>query len=668
MLSKDLLQAPPDDTRGVQQKVDVDAKGYSKYPYFSPNRLYPMEEIARYGFHMRVRFFFNETTFSNIISRASPGALCAEPDSELNATHYSDTRIANCNIRFMLAMLFPTSVPSCANNHHGSFENVIKGAPLPWSNLTQIFTPEYSYILVDGKPQTVLKTIWLNDFVNHPVYSSLVSDYIAFDRWKLDTLDSLNGEVASVESAIVRTTTQGDDAKSDIEQMNRGLEKFIADSESSAPNAGFGQVQSINIKKQIETVQSSIMHIFGYAFERNSPGEDGAGGDDEYRRDGSGNRIIVFRGFGEDLAQSPPGEAASEDSVIVGEASVREKESVKKRRDIKNVVEHIDYIENGIKILSSALRYSYRIPGNMAGKVDVLVKNVVRLRLIQILKDKYFAETVVVNPKFTDNDSVRDIITSSDGKYKKYVEFVNKINEFVAPTRKTLNAGLQTMISNFIGDINADFGKYLRYVRDRFYVISPANQNIIDKFPDGGYASYFGEGPTATPEAHLFVGACVVEEDAVPIYEIYVRVDVIGGVLTKDNQRALDCAYKAESLGYDLTTRINMPVDANPGKLRPYTFYHDIAAGPPPEPTGRPSTSGSRSDKVGGKRAPTRARTSASLKRVLGAKSSTCRKVYSASLREDAALRSFRKSVTSKMGRQTRGLRKKRRRYTRKSR
>jgi len=142
----------------------------NNYPYITLDVRYPIDELRALPYNDRVIFFFNKNRFIETLERV--------PDSIIDSSYNTN----KSNVMHMLELLFPTKFPVINDVHKSSdiVNNKISTRPFIFNPLA---TRMFSYLKVNGKEYTIKKSIWLNDVLNHPLYSELIKQYIRFRRW-----------------------------------------------------------------------------------------------------------------------------------------------------------------------------------------------------------------------------------------------------------------------------------------------------------------------------------------------------------------------------------------------------------------------------------------------------------------------------------------------------
>ena len=180
----------------------------NKYPFFTYSIEYPYNELSAKPYSEIVDFFFNKTKFNatllDFIKRLNKETLFfvqqnyqikdnvenQEKDNEeyrrsiaesLKIFNDKKTKIVKANMTSMLKLLFQTKFP-IINNVSSSHDFLTNGKSLKdmmFSPLSAIFGtfPTYSYFKINGSVYTTKRVVWINDFLNHPVYRKLLIEY-----------------------------------------------------------------------------------------------------------------------------------------------------------------------------------------------------------------------------------------------------------------------------------------------------------------------------------------------------------------------------------------------------------------------------------------------------------------------------------------------------------
>lgn len=128
-----------------------------KYPYFSADIDYSkLSNIDYLTYDEIVDLFFNKTTFLNVF----------QPLEKTENIETSEKTMYEKNILKMMTLLFPTKFPSY--NNITTSTSSITPPVLNWAK------GKYSYLKYNNKVYTIIRSVWLNDVINHTKYFELL--------------------------------------------------------------------------------------------------------------------------------------------------------------------------------------------------------------------------------------------------------------------------------------------------------------------------------------------------------------------------------------------------------------------------------------------------------------------------------------------------------------
>ena len=177
-----------------------------KYPFITGQVVYDATYLYGLTYERRIQFFFNKSVFKEYILNGM------NYTNEISTIDYTTDILENIslrnniyknineNVKIMINTLFPTSYPATGNNLV-SFDQYIKhddpsfisslytssvGNILPSaiSSLMPSLSSYTSYVKIDGQSYTVIRSIWLNDFINCPPFKELMEKFNNFNIWK----------------------------------------------------------------------------------------------------------------------------------------------------------------------------------------------------------------------------------------------------------------------------------------------------------------------------------------------------------------------------------------------------------------------------------------------------------------------------------------------------
>jgi hypothetical protein len=204
------MKAPIKLTKSILYISENDEGGStSEYPYFTNACKLPKQKLINMSYKDIVGFFFNKKIFANIMNKEN--RLSTSLDSTIDY-----------NINTMIMLLFPTVYPS-ENLNTNSYDNVIKKNKVDNGIISFVidsFVAEknvrFSYIKVNSTIYTITSTCILNDFLNHPEFSKLYSQYIEFDLWFLKTKKEIKNKLSSMNITFYKMETRLIKEKLDI--------------------------------------------------------------------------------------------------------------------------------------------------------------------------------------------------------------------------------------------------------------------------------------------------------------------------------------------------------------------------------------------------------------------------------------------------------------------
>jgi hypothetical protein len=177
----------------------------NKYPFFSMHSKYPRRLLQNLKYNKIVEFFFIKNNFENMLAKKNQTRKNMEEESEppedKNQENIYDldsiTNLKKENFILMLELLFPTTF-YVVNNISTSLSKLIpsektnvssflslKGTDLSFFPIMpKKYKKKFSYLKLQNKVYTISKTVWINDVMNHPVYSTILNSYYEFENWK----------------------------------------------------------------------------------------------------------------------------------------------------------------------------------------------------------------------------------------------------------------------------------------------------------------------------------------------------------------------------------------------------------------------------------------------------------------------------------------------------
>jgi hypothetical protein len=192
----------------IHHPTITDTSNYSEYPFFTKQVDYNtiIGYINTIPYKDLVDIFFKKSLFEKTMKLGYKPNLIN--DENLNM-------YVNNNVNIMLSLLFPTTYPE-KNNYETTYNTLISstGNNQFGVNLQNIFSflneSKYSYVKISGKPYSVVKCIWTNDFFNHPLYYKLMDEYKKLLKWKVRENKKLEGEIKKKIKAFIEHLKKDD--------------------------------------------------------------------------------------------------------------------------------------------------------------------------------------------------------------------------------------------------------------------------------------------------------------------------------------------------------------------------------------------------------------------------------------------------------------------------
>lgn len=511
----------------------------SEFPYFTPDIQYPNRELEKLQYSQRVRFFFDKEKFRNEINRLASKDGADKDEIDATTSSANKPTFFKHNIKTMIELLFPTVFP-IVGNYVDSYDTYIKNAgnrefdfsfkaalPRQVSGLIPNLRSHFSYFKTDNKIYTITKTIWLNDFVNHPLYRNLLDSYTEFNKWRQIKGPEIKEEIVSLKEKLKNDVTkQFTKKQNEIKKSIQNLSELIAlgDARYVTRNQYIVSLIMLLLKLYIET------KIVEPAY-------------------GANNNDNSFKVFKTAIKEWPAATVATPINPIIFNTQIDDTDKL--LTDVENIRDKMEKPVNDIQI-----------PRDLRDLLRPITDISRRIKNLNIIYEKYFEDLETTNINFDeDSDDIKKDFTETN--YKQYFDFIKSIKLLIKPNTESSNKELQKMILEYTQAANDKFGKYLKYVKDRY----------LDRKTD--------EDLPANLKL-LYVGVNSTEQSSkeIPKYEIYLHVDVIGGELTDATIPQIKCSYNGDDLGikFNRFRKNRESVQYEVDKTR---FFYDIATDGP---------------------------------------------------------------------------------------
>ena len=197
-----------------------------EYPLFIPDYRIMINKMKNISYTDKINIIFNEDLYIDKIM----------PSISMWPTEVTEEEKFEQNIKSLLEILFPTTYP-IENNHTDTFSELIEGNLPNTTNFSSSVTgvtsfissffkkkgekgiakkagieesteelennSKFSYLNIDGKIYTVLKVVYLNDFINNPKYKEILTGFFKINKWKKRKSEEIEKDILKMKREIV---------------------------------------------------------------------------------------------------------------------------------------------------------------------------------------------------------------------------------------------------------------------------------------------------------------------------------------------------------------------------------------------------------------------------------------------------------------------------------
>jgi hypothetical protein len=215
-----------------ESKDSKENTGSSSVPFYTDEKEYPVKKLKG-----KKQFY---SYFDTVAYEDNLG------DIKYDATDEAKYEIANANIKGMLEIFFPTSLPNPVNINTSYDQDIRKVAS---STITGTWIPEwlygffgkeesnYSYVVIGGKKYTVLKVLWINDVFSHPLYRKFFKNISYLKNAEDRTLKVLNRDLTKFQAKLGNMSYNKRDLEESLDKVKKDLSRSSARlSENVNPN------------------------------------------------------------------------------------------------------------------------------------------------------------------------------------------------------------------------------------------------------------------------------------------------------------------------------------------------------------------------------------------------------------------------------------------------
>jgi len=363
----------------------------------------------------------------------------------------------------------------------------------------------YSYLNYNGEEYTFKKLIWLNDFLNHPVFINLMGDY----------RDFLNMFEDKKEKYITKKKDELSDRLKKILKLLNDITSLMQKNEYliTAIKAPMGTPNSLpqRVRTQIQAIlitKYSLMQHLNEEFDNT----------EEIKALINPNENDPFQ---IKLKTTLLQQVGKTDifKLLLDFCKIAELTSSQKNLTQKSeLIVAIKKLQDSICVL---------IKGD-ENSAKAIVRLNEEIETIQGDSAKYLEQ-------ITTDDKNR--LAQDFDSFNRF--FNNILIKFKAPYPETTNPKLQALFDVTSTEKMRELFKLLNTVNKRYFLLEPGSPKI------GADLLYTG-----------FSRINTTSYQDVPKYEIYVLADFIGGVINAENRKSIDCKFKDEQVAFETRVAI----------------------------------------------------------------------------------------------------------------
>ena len=379
----------------------------SSLPYITHKMKYPYKILYQMNYSKMIQFFFNKQTFKSVLNKygnAQEDDTEIEEESkaeESNAKQPKENKeekekkmdqILTYNVQLMIKLLFPTEWPS-KNNSATSFNEYIQ-QKLPDISFKNVFnkdivTPTFSYLQLNGKKYTIVKSIWLNDIYNHPVYFDFMEQYNKFTEWKQHVKEdkTIENKINKNMKMLNELYTKEKNNKS----IQKNLDEFLSTQRTYYKSLSSTQTQTMGSVNELIRVKE---------------------------KENLNNLIELFEKFIAEMKNEP--------------------------KNIRELYKFITDINTIIKEIDNHKEIRIVINSSITSAIQLLTKNISEIYNLNEILEEYIKVDTIPSLK-NEQQSVIDLLKTD---YPQYITFTEKIQKLIPNKSKSSNRNLQNLIES----------------------------------------------------------------------------------------------------------------------------------------------------------------------------------------------------------------------------
>jgi hypothetical protein len=510
-------------------------------PYFTCD--FRTDEIFKnYTFEEFTDVVFNKKKFIKKIKHLE--SIQQTNVNKAKENNDNKSNIGQININDMLRRFFPTKFPTQTNIE--SSNSIINGTSLIGSSFLNYFinsfhSRQYAYLSIGSKKYTVIRTVWLDDIINHPLYRGLmesIKNYYmeckrmiekyeekknSYDKEFNDEIDKLNGDIEIIE-------------KND--RLNQEVNNIINNVSIATDKEKLEEIKNIMMNRTIITTEKK-KNIDNYIKKTDITDKEKLKEIKKIANDDSTIKKKIYEKLKQDITNEQV-----EYSLSRSESSIKLKKSVNLLLDIVNQIEEyiktnnldikkklIGDLDNLTNVFNESNLYS------ITKQLTNIYNTSKKINLSNNLFDLFINNSKInINlkddaiPNITENDKKK--LYERLNEIETYKTLVEKIKLFRKPKSEIVsNTDLQNLIEN-----------YATYKENNMIQLMETIYSVKLKNSDISL-------PKQNIEFKKYSDVKIVLNELDLKSEIYLMMDVLEGTINDDNKGKISCAFKGENLG-----------------------------------------------------------------------------------------------------------------------
>ena len=530
-LTRSMIYIPvkKDENRDKNMDEDDDKQVSSELPYICLNARIPYDVLKSKKQKEAVDILFNEKKFKSLMQSAS---------IETNESFHNN--LLSINAMTILKIIFTNSYPF-TNDIISSYDH-IQGAAIIDVDLNE--QKRNSYIKMNGNTYTVTRAIWLNDVLNHPLYSDLIDKMNSYIIWAEKIGDKISSDEENelktisdnifnqYKNALVYNPTNIPNSKIFFnEESFKKQQKILTDlikskkdhSRRDSTKERELQLQIIdNLNIMIDSfnkIDSGIINIFrsNYSYKKidDTTGEEFPQEDltDKLKKSDDKTKIELLE-------------------LII--------KIVSNHKDLKKIISIIDEVKNIDYIKNSLLQIKKYTEGS-----TYLFKKYIYKNNIPII-DVKAEELTSKNPEFKIYDDTKQLIQkfctpSIDlkGGIVSRNKYIQKNMQYVED-----DTSIQKLIENYIRISRNDSIQTDKPVKVKEDKESVDPGNFIDFVKTVAILKGEKERKTTSKNLELGVNEQNFRIQGKPSFQIYVKLNLLQGELDEKNIKQIQCKFE----------------------------------------------------------------------------------------------------------------------------